>query len=60
MKKPLQQGMGFQEKKACVLQKDSKLLICCVLAPEEMDGFFNWLWLFNPTLAKPFSPNVFF
>lgn len=52
---------GFSRGESHVLEKDSKLLlICCALASEEMDGFHNWLWLFNLTPVEPSSTNVFF
>ena len=54
-------GNGFSDEERHVLEKkDSKLLLfCCALALEEIDGFKNLLCVFNYTLVKSSTPNVF-
>lgn len=51
----------FSEEERHVLEKkDCRLrLFCCVLALEEIDGFKILLCLFNSTLVKSSTPNVF-
>lgn len=51
---------GFLKEESHVLKNNSKLLICYILAPEEINNFFNFLCLFNPTLVKSLSSDFFF